>query len=207
MSVVNKLSSALDSRDEAANIELAKEIVQNNDVQSINELVALLDSKNKALQHDSIKVLYEIGELKPGLISSHFSKFIQLLESPNNRLQWGAMTALSTITMLNVDLMYQTLPRLSNFAEKGSVITRDKYVAILVKLAESKRYNDEVFALLNEQLLHCPANQLPMYAENSVSIVREKNKAEFAKTLTSRLGDFEKESKRKRVEKILKKLN
>jgi hypothetical protein len=44
-----------------------------------------------------------------------------------------------------------------------------------------------------------------MYAENALPIVNEKNKALFIRTLTARLDDFEKETKRKRVEKVLKK--
>ena len=45
-----------------------------------------------------------------------------------------------------------------------------------------------------------------MYAENTLPVVNEKYKAVFIKTLTSRLNDFEKETKRKRVEKVLNKL-
>jgi len=45
-----------------------------------------------------------------------------------------------------------------------------------------------------------------VYAENCLPVISGKNKTIFAKTLALRLNDFEKESKRKRVEKILKKL-
>jgi hypothetical protein len=80
-------------------------------------------------------------------------------------------------------------------------------VAILIKLGSIKQYHEAVFALLNEQLMSCPVNQLPMYAENALPIIDDKNKATFINTLRSRLDDFEKESKRKRVEKVLKKLS
>jgi hypothetical protein len=43
-----------------------------------------------------------------------------------------------------------------------------------------------------------------MYAENAIPVITEKHKQLFIKTLTSRLDDIEKESKRKRVEKVIK---
>lgn len=60
---------------------------------------------------------------------------------------------------------------------------------------------------IDEQLKKCPTNQLPMYAENAIAIVNDNNKALFIKTLSSRLSDIEKDTKRKRVEKLIKKLS
>lgn len=45
-----------------------------------------------------------------------------------------------------------------------------------------------------------------MYAENALPIINEQNKAVFKATLTKRIGEVDKESKRKRIEKVLKKL-
>jgi hypothetical protein len=132
--------------------------------------------------------------------------FIALLDSKNNRLQWGAMHALYTMTDEDSKAVYKALPQLAAAADRGSVITRDNYVAILVKLGRIKQYHEEVFALLNEQLMSCPVNQLPMYAENALPIINHKNREIFINTLHSRLDDFEIETKRKRVEKVLKKL-
>jgi hypothetical protein len=58
--------------------------------------------------------------------------------------------------------------------------------------------------LLTREFQTCPINQLPMYAENAMPTITEKNKLFFIKTLTARLDDIEKESKRKRVEKVIK---
>jgi hypothetical protein len=113
------------------------------------------------------------------------------------------MTALGSVAALKPAILYKALPQLAAIAEAGSVITRDNYVAILIVLLE-KGY--EVFDLLQEQLISCPGNQLPMYAERAAPVISAKDKPAFIKALRSRLGDFEKESKRKRVEKVLKKL-
>lgn len=203
MSIINKLASSLNRRDEVPNQELAKEIVAGNDAAAVKELLSHLSTKDKNVQSDSIKTLYEIGTLKPELIAPHTEVFLQLLDSKNNRLQWGAMTTLTTIAALEPDTLYKALPRLAEIAEVGSVITRDNYVAILIVLLD-KGY--EVFDLLQEQLTTCPGNQLPMYAERAAPVISAKHKPAFIKALRSRIGDFDKESKRKRVEKVLKKL-
>jgi hypothetical protein len=46
-----------------------------------------------------------------------------------------------------------------------------------------------------------------MYAENALPIINAKNKTIFINTVTSRLPDIEKDSKRTRVEKVIKKLS
>jgi len=75
------------------------------------------------------------------------------------------------------------LGALGDVAEKGSVITKDHYVAILVKLGKIKEYTDDVLVLLNEQILNSPVNQLPTYAENALPIIDEQHKALFIKHL------------------------
>jgi hypothetical protein len=73
-------------------------------------------------------------------------------------------------------------------------------------LAAVKKYAEDAFQLLLERLKISPVNQLPMYAENALPAIDENNKAIFINTLTARLGEIEKETKRARVEKVIKKL-
>src|SRR5205823_2531500 len=109
----------------------------------------------------------EIGERKPNLIASYHKEFGKLLESDNNRLAWGAMTALDAIALQEPKAVRGLLPKILATADEGSVITRDHAVAILVKLGSLKQYARHCFPLLIEQLKTCPLNQLPMYAEMS----------------------------------------
>src|SRR5690348_16122986 len=97
MSIIPQLASSLNRRDEEPNIELAKQIVSKNDTKAVEEVIENLSCKKRNIQNDCIKVIYEIGERKPGLISKYINVFLELLKSKNNRLQWGAMTALNTI--------------------------------------------------------------------------------------------------------------
>lgn len=206
MRVINKLASSLNRRDETPNQELAAEIAGSNDKKAVQELVDNLSNKSKDLQSDCIKVLYEIGTIKPALIAAHVNSFIDLLGNKNNRLQWGAMTALHTITNEKPEAVYNALPTIIAVADKGSVITNDHCVGILIKLAAVKQYAEDAFLLLLERLKICPTNQLPMYAENALPVIDESNKAVFIKTLTARLNEIEKGTKRARVEKVIKKL-
>lgn len=204
--ILDKVATALNRRDETPNQELAKDIVRNKDRGAVRELVENLAHKNKNIQSDCIKVLYEIGEPEPALIAPYYREFGKLLDSKNNRLVWGAMTALDSIAGHEPKGVYGLLTRVLNVAESGSVITRDHAVGILVKLGKLKQYADRCIPLLVEQLQTCPNNQFPMYAEMSLPLVNDKNKAALQKVMTRRLEGLEKESQKKRVAKVLKQL-
>jgi len=206
MTIIEKLASSLNRRDEAPNQQLAMQIVERNDVKAVEELVRNLTNKDRNIQSDCIKVLYEVGERNPALIARYAREFSSLLDSENNRLVWGAMAALDQIAQADPKTIYGMLAKIVSSGEKGSVITRDHAVGILIKLASLAEYRERVTPLLMEQLKRSPTNQLPMYAENLVPIVTERNRAAFVKTLTSRLDDIEKAAKRKRVERVIAKL-
>ena len=206
MSVIDQLASSLGRRDEVPNQALAKAIVKNSDKKAVKELVENLKHNKKDIQSDCIKVLYEIGELQPELIVIYLDDFLALLNHKNNRLRWGGMTALNCISKINPDDIYKVLPKIMEAAEKGSVITRDNAVNILINLSAVKKHASNAFDLLIDQLLNCPTNQLPMYAERALPIINENNKTVFVEALKSRLENIEKESKKKRVVKVINKL-
>jgi len=207
MSILHLLASSQNRRDEVPNQELAKNIVEINDMSAVKELVENLENKDKNIQSDCIKTLDEIGKLKPKLVSEYIDKLIALLTHKNNRLQWGAMAALNAIANENLKAIYDALPQIINSADKGSVITNDHCVGILVKLCAKKEYTEDAWSLLNERLMKSPTNQLPMYAEMALPIINEQNKTGFIHTLVTRIPEIEKDTKRKRVEKILKKIS
>ncbi len=206
MSIISRLASSLNRRDQAPNHELADQIVAVDDKEAIKELIEGLSHKSKDIQSDCIKVLYEIAEGHPELLAAYADNLIALLDSKNNRLQWGAMTALDAITSQTPEPIYGALAKIISIADKGSVITNDHCVGILIKLAAHKEFGSDALSLLFERLISAPANQLPMYAERALPVINRENKAAFGKILASRLPDIEKESKRARVEKVLKKL-
>jgi hypothetical protein len=207
MPVLDQLATSLGRRDEVPNQLLAKQIAEGNDTMAITELVAIVNGEDKALQSDAIKTLYEVGYLNPSLIAGEVELFVSLLKAKNNRLAWGAMTALDCIASVNPHGIYPHLSTILAAADAGSVITRDHAVGILVKLSQMAQYRDECFPLLMEQMQRCPPNQFPMYAEGAATVVFASQKAAFIELLKSRLPDLPKESQQKRIEKVLKKLS
>lgn len=75
MKVTEKLESSLKRRDEVPNIELSEQIASGKDKAAVKELAENLSSKSKDIQNDSIKVLYEFGEINPSLISEYSDIF------------------------------------------------------------------------------------------------------------------------------------
>lgn len=204
MSVIDRLASRLGRGDQEPNIALARDVAATEDAQAVQELVEGLGSKDKSLRGDCIKALYEIGVLKPALIAGYLPAFAALLGGKDNRLVWGAMTAIDAIAGARPDAVYPLLTDILSAAERGSVIARDRAVGVLVKLCAVPLYAAAAFPLLLDQLARCPVNQLPMYAEHALSVVGAENGAAFAETLRGRLGGIAPDSKRKRVEKAIR---
>lgn len=205
MSVILKLATSLNRRDELPNIELARKIVKAKDGKAVKELVEHLRDKSVGIQNDCIKTLYEAGELAPEMISEYADEFISLLQSRNNRMQWGAMMAIFTITPVAHKKVFESLPEIIAAADKGSVITKDNAVKILVALSVHKKYSPDTIPLLLEQLLKSPVNQFPMYAELTLPVINPAIKQRFIHILNKRLSAMEEGPKKKRVIKVIRK--
>lgn len=205
MSIAHLLSAALTDRTEISNIKLAENIAKEKNIAAVKELVELL--QNKKLQNSCIKTLYETGEREPKLLHPYFDVFIKLLQSKNNRLQWGAMTALDSLKEGNEKKLFNNLGLIIDVADNGTVITRDRMMRILTHLFSVLTKKEDLFALINEQLLKAPENQFPTYAEAVAPFVSINLKEQFISTLVIRLKEIESSTKKIRVEKIIKKLS
>ena len=203
MSVIHRLATSLERKDEEPNKELAKIIVDTNNIEGISELIEhLQNNKNRKIQNDCIKTLYEIGNIKPELISEYIKVFVNILMSKNNRLVWGSMIALNTITEIVMDEVYVNLSYIMRAIDKATVITRDAGVSILAKLSANEKYAKIVFPLLLEQMKFCPVNQIGQYAEKTLPAINNENKEEFVNVLYEREFDLETNPQRKRLNKI-----
>ena len=206
MSLVDKLLSSSGKRSKIENKSLAKEIADNTDRKSIQGLIELLDKKGRNIQSDTIEVLYETGYLKPELIADHYKIFVELLSNKNNRLVWGAMIALSSISKIMPGVIFKALPDISKAVDKGSVITKDAGVAVYANLATVKRQKEKVLPMLFDELKKCPDKQVAQYAEKSCIAIDIESKEAFLKVITSRLRNLEKQSQIKRVKKVIKRV-
>lgn len=159
----------------------------------------LASSQGRKDEEPNIALAREIAR------SGDSEAFAAVLGDKNNRLVWGAMTALDAVASCSPELIYRKLPVIMEAADSGSVIAKDHAVGILIKLSAIEAYAGETFPMLLAQLRNCPTNQLPMYAENALPLIRAGNKEAFKETLLDRLIEIEKDSKRKRVEKVINK--
>jgi hypothetical protein len=207
MTIIDRLSSSLGHRNDVPNQALAKELVESGNKRDIEELVHNLSNKNKAIQSDCIKALYEIGYLKPELIASYVKEFCILIRGQNNRLVWGAMIALSTIASLEAPAIYKQLDWIMEAMEKGSVITLDNGVSVLANIAAAnKTYEKKIMPYLLRHLQTCRPKEVAQHAERTLAAIHTGNRKAFEQVLMDRMDDISAPQK-KRVQKILSGIN
>ena len=204
MSVINKLSSVQGIKSDGPNIELAEKIVKKNGREGILELVENLDNKDKRIQSNCIKVLYEIGYRKPELISDHVETFLKLIKSKNNRLVWGSMIALSGIATVSIDSIWKNIDEVISIIEKGSVITQDAGIRVIANISASrKEFEAKLFPFLMKFLKTTISRDVPKYGESILVTINDANKDEFIKILESREKEL-KPAQLSRVKKLFK---
>ncbi|MEM9024979.1 MAG: hypothetical protein AAGB22_14635, partial [Bacteroidota bacterium] len=132
--------------------------------------------------------------------------FVDFLTDGQNRLVWGAMTALNTIARAFPERVFPHLAPVMAATDRGSVITKDHGLGVLIGLCLVEGFRQATFPLLLEQLRTCPAKQVPLYAERCLVLIPVINTLELARALAHRFDELEKESQRKRLKKVLVKL-
>lgn len=205
-SIAERLSGAMERRDEGPNVALAEEIAASGDRAGVSELVELVRSGMPRQRNDAMKVLYEIGARDPELIGGHCPVFLEALGSKTNRQVWGAMSALDTVAELRAEQIAAELPRIIEAADRGSVIAKDRCTSLLTKLARAG-YADKAVPILVERLRNAAPNQFPTYAEETASVVTPEARPGLIETIRERLSGITQRAKRERMEKLLRKLN
>ncbi|MBN2119363.1 MAG: hypothetical protein JW730_22520 [Anaerolineales bacterium] len=204
MSVISRLACSLGRRDEIPNQELARDLAARKDKAGIREIAENLWNKDKNIQADCIKVLYETGYLEPKLIADYAEEFVKLLRSRNNRLAWGGMIALAEVAKVNPGAVFQHLDEIKKAKETGSVITVDNAVATLAWTASANaRYNQAIFPYLLKHLSGCRPKEVPQHSEKTLPAVNSANKTDFIKVLEKRSEDLS-GSGLSRVKKVIK---
>ena len=204
MSVLNRIAYFQNRRDEVPNQELAKDLASRKDKAGIRDIAENLWNKNKNIQADCIKVLYETGYIDPALIADYVEDYIKLLKSRNNRLVWGAMIALGVISNLKADIIFAHLAEVQKAMDEGSVITMDNGIVTLARTAsENDQYNKTVFPYLLEHLKTCRPKEVPQHSEKTLPAVNASNKTAFVKVLEKRMEDLS-SAGLTRVKKVIK---
>lgn len=207
VSIKPRLAHTLGRRDESPNMALAHEIAHTDNTYAVNELITFLTNAKQPVRHDAMKVLYEIGAIKPVLIAPHLEVFLRYMFDKNNRIVWGCLTAINTISPQNPGAVYPHLNIILAAADAGSVIAKDQAINILCILAEHAPIADNATRLLLERIKDCAINQLPMYAEKAGACSLSNDmKTALTDVLRARLRDEMPPSKKRRIETVIKKL-
>ncbi len=184
MSVLNRIAFFQNRRDEVPNQQLAKELAETENKVGIREIAQNLKHKNQSVQSDCLKVLYEIGYLKPDLIADYTPDFLALLKSKNNRMVWGALIALATVADKKPKEIYSKLDDVTAAMDKGTLITVVWGTKALAKVAAAdKVYRQKIFPFLFTQLKKCLPRDIPMHAESILPAISAENKKEFLSLL------------------------
>jgi len=205
MPVLHRIAHLQGRRDEIPNQQLARDLAAKKDKAGIREIAENLWNKDKNIQGDCIKVLYEVGVIEPKLIAGYAGDFVKALKSKNNRLVWGGMTALAEVAKADPDTVFEHLDEIKKAKETGSVITVDNAISTLAfTAAASEKYNKAIFPYLLRHLSSCRPKEVAQHAEKSLPAVNSKNRIEFIKVLEKRMEDLS-GGALARVKKVIKK--
>jgi len=205
VSVLEKLASVRGLRGDAANKQLARELAALRDEEAIRELAENLHNRNRRIRSDCIKVLYEIGELDPWLIGDYAELFLDLLDHRNNRLVWGAMSALAAVAEIRAEELFARRREITAAVLRGSVITVDRGIRALATVAaQDDEYRRELFPYLLDHLRACRPKDLPGRAEGVLVAVDEAHRDAFISVLEQRMPDM-RPSQAKRLKKVIAK--
>jgi len=206
MSTLQKIAWFQGRRDEVPNQELAKELADNEDTAGIQEIAENLWHKEKNVRSDCIKVLYEIGYLRPDLIALYVEDFLKLLKEKNNRLVWGGMIALGTIAHLQPEEIGKHLDDVLRTVENGSVITQVSGMRVLANVAAgAPQHSPRIFPFLLDQLKTCTPRDVPTHTENILPAITPENKNEVLTIIELRRPEFT-AAHEKRMKKVLKQI-
>ena len=207
MPIQNQLAYALKRKDQEPNKMVARQIVDADGQQGVKQLIEFIESKpTKRAQMDAMLALAYVSEIKPALLTPHTAFLISRLNDPINRVIWGSMITLTHMAHLVKEEIFEALPKLIDAMDAGTVVTRDYGFRIMVNLYEDTNLQEDMFLLIQEQLMKAPSNQLGQYAERLMEVLNKKHLKPLIDTLEERRNDVSNEYHIKRLNKNLKKL-
>lgn len=207
MSIQDQLVFAQNRNDQEPNKRVAKQIVDAGDEKEVKELVSFIETRPKQrAQSDAILALAYIGDQAPHLLAGEVDFLIDQLKSSINRVIFGSMIGLSHIAHLKKETLYDSLPQIIDAMDSGTVVTRDYGYRIMITLYQEDTLRNDLFLLIQEQLMKAPSNQLGQYAERLMAVLNKSHLKPLIETLEGRKEDISNEHHIKRLTKNLKNL-
>lgn len=207
MTYIEKIAYHLGRRDEVPNQELAALLAKEENIAGIDEIASYLNDKNKSIQSDCLKVLYEIGYIAPHLIAKYVDTFIELLDSKNNRMVWGSMIALGAIAEVEPLEIWPHREKIKQAMETGSVITNDGGAKILIYLSRAgNQYYDESIDDLMHLQKECRDKDCAKHAEAMWQVIHPMHREAYKSLLEERKPALS-NAAQKRLAKVIKQLS
>ena len=185
--VLKRLAYLQTRRDRTPNLDLARDLVAQDDKVGIRKIAQNMQNENKNIHSDCIHVMYEIGIIEPGLIEPYREDFIKLLKSRHSNMVSSAMTALAEIAKVNPEFIFKNLEAIKRSTQEGDEATVDAYISTLANTASAnEEFNAKILPYLMEHLSTCRPGDLPQHAESILTAINEFNKDDFIKVLKKR---------------------
>lgn len=201
-SVLDRLAGMQGVRGSDPDKELARELADAKDAEGIKVIAENLHNRDKRIQSDCIKVLYEAGYIDPEIIAPYVKDFLSLLKSRNNRLVWGAMIALAQVASLKAGEVFESIDAIYAAMEEGTVITVDNGIRVLSAVASKSRdYSESIFPYLIKHLQTCRPKEAGQHTESIFTAVNPANREAFLSVIEERQDDLT-DAQRKRVKKL-----
>lgn len=206
MAVLKQISFYQNRRDEVPNQELARKLARTADKPGIREVADNLTNKNRAIQSDCLKVLYEIGYLKPRLIAPYVKDFLGLLAEKNNRMVWGAMIALASIAEIRHEEIWNQVDNVVAAIDNGTLITLVWGIRTLARAASmSSRRTKIILPKLQTYLRTCKARDVPTHLESMLPVIDGMSWPALKQTVEARRTEMA-ASHLSRLKKVLKQI-
>lgn len=208
MKWINKIAYHQNIRNEVPNQELAKELAINNNADGVKEIAEYLYDKNKSIASDCIKVIYETGYLNPELIADHVDTFLELLTSKNNRMIWGAMIALSTISQLKADTIFKSLNLFIETINKGTVITEVAGIKALTGVSLAKKaYKEKILPTLYDYLEACRPVDFAARVDTILPVLSGDDELEVLERIIELKSSELSDAQKKKLKAVINKYN
>ena len=187
MEYIKEIAYNMGRRDEEPNELLGKKLADEQNLEGIKEIANYLNDKNKSIQSDCLKVLYQIGYANPSLIKDYLDVFIKFLDSKNNRMVWGSMIAIAGIANVDPANVIKEKNLILEKVRTGTVITNVHGVYVIINLSKT---NDKYYKELKETLFslqdECRPVDFPKRAEIMIEAIKDEDLDEFIQLLEER---------------------
>ncbi len=116
---------------------IAAEVLDRPEV--VEELVAGVMAPKGTLRYGFEKVLRKVSEERPELVYPYFDRYVELLDSPNSFLKWGAILTIANLAPVDTEGRFEKIFKKYYAPVRGPVmVTAANAIGASVKIIQAK---------------------------------------------------------------------